>query len=208
MSPDDVDNTATGQELLENLIKEGLTPSGDDNEPSRYRRLVQVLLHNCILKPIERNIAPNVQQAGYTITILKRQINLHPSLLLDRVDEDDQIPFYQWLLPRLIYAALRLNGDTLVEDLISSAVDVIHTLGKDMSDDDSSWAKGPKRVSATLAYLNAFCQAAMPSCMVMATCLVRQPRYSSLYRSYYEFVSLSPTVSPPMLVPNSLKPAA
>ncbi|WWD19107.1 hypothetical protein CI109_103565 [Kwoniella shandongensis] len=156
--PDDVENSSTGQELLENLIKEGLTPSGHDNEPSRYRRLVQVLFQNCILKPIERNLPPNIQQCEYTITILKRQTAIHPNLLLDQIDGDIHIPFFQWLLPRLVYAALRLEDENLVDELISSAVNVIYALGKDMSDDDSTWAKGPKRVTVTLGYLNTFCQ--------------------------------------------------
>ncbi|WRT68452.1 uncharacterized protein IL334_005428 [Kwoniella shivajii] len=147
--------TATGQELLENLIKEGLTPSGQDSDPSRYRKLVQVLLENCILKPIARDIPPNVQQAGYTLNILQRQTKIHPGLLYVT---DNGSPFYKTLIPKLVYAAVHLSEDALYDELLSSMVCSLEAIGRDLPEEDVSWAKGSRRLGEVVRHMNAFCK--------------------------------------------------
>ncbi|WVW85571.1 hypothetical protein I302_107609 [Kwoniella bestiolae CBS 10118] len=162
MTPDDIGDlgSATGQQLLENLIKEGLTPSGQDADPSKYRKLVQVLLQNCILKPITRNTPPNLQQAGYTLTILQRQTKLHPGLLYT-TNAQDTTPFYHWLLPNLVQAAAQLTEDALYDDLLHSMVCALEAIGRNLSEEDVSWAKGSRRLGAVIGHMNAFCQAVL-----------------------------------------------
>ncbi|OCF57218.1 hypothetical protein L486_04674 [Kwoniella mangroviensis CBS 10435] len=159
MTPDDMGDlgSATGQELLENLIKEGLTPSGQDADPSKYRKLVQVLLQNCILKPIARNTPPNVQQASYTLTILQRQTKVHPGLLYTTT-EQDPTPFYYWLLPKLVHAAAQLGQDALYDDLLTSMVAALLAIGRNLSEDDVSWAKGSRRLGVVIGHMNSFSQ--------------------------------------------------
>ncbi|WVF72846.1 hypothetical protein IAT40_007664 [Kwoniella sp. CBS 6097] len=147
--------SANGQELLENLIKEGLTPSGQDTDPSRYRKLVQVLFENCILKPIARGLPRNSQQTQYTLTILQRQTSLHPGLLYDLIDG---APFYQWLLPKLIHAAVNAEDENLYNDIAESTTAVLQAIGRDVQEDESGWAKGPRRSKAVLGHLAAACQ--------------------------------------------------
>ncbi|WWD02630.1 hypothetical protein V865_000670 [Kwoniella europaea PYCC6329] len=159
MTPDDMGDlgSATGQELLENLIKEGLTPSGQDADPSKYRKLVQVLLQNCILKPLARNTPPNIQQASYTLTILQRQTKIHPGLLYTTT-EQDPTPFYYWLLPKLVHAAAQLGQDALYDDLLTSMVAALVAIGRNLSEDDVSWAKGSRRLGVVIGHMNNFCQ--------------------------------------------------
>ncbi|OCF42201.1 serine/threonine-protein kinase ATR [Kwoniella heveanensis CBS 569] len=156
-SADDVGmlGSANGQELLENLIKEGLTPSGQDTDPSRYRKLVQVLFENCILKPISRDVPRNQQQTQYTLTILQRQTNLHPGLLHDLLED---APFYQWLLPKLIHAAVNAKDEQLYNEILTSTTIVLHAVGRDVHDDESVWAKGPRRLNAVLSHLAGACK--------------------------------------------------
>ncbi|WVR00045.1 hypothetical protein IAU59_007187 [Kwoniella sp. CBS 9459] len=147
--------SANGQELLENLIKEGLTPSGQDTDPSRYRKLVQVLFENCILKPITRDLPRNSQQTHYTLTILQRQTSLHPGLLYDLVDG---VPFYQWLIPKLVHAAVRARDEDLYNDITAATTKVLQAIGRDVQDDETSWAKGSRRTIAVLGHLACACK--------------------------------------------------
>ncbi|WWC90663.1 uncharacterized protein L201_005599 [Kwoniella dendrophila CBS 6074] len=159
MTSDDIGDlgTATGQELLENLIKEGLTPSGQDADPSKYRKLVQVLMQNCVLKPLARNVPPNIQQVGYTLTILQRQTKEHPSLLY-MSDDQNSTPFYYWLLPRLAQAAVQLSEDALYDDFLISMISSLKGIGRNTSDEDVSWAKGSRRLNMVLGHFNVFCE--------------------------------------------------
>ncbi|WWC71522.1 uncharacterized protein I206_105480 [Kwoniella pini CBS 10737] len=159
MTPDDIGDigSATGQQLLENLIKEGLTPSGQDTDPSKYRKLIQVLLQNCILKPLSRDIPPNLQQAEYTLTILQRQTKLHPGIMYS-VTQQEQSPFYYWLLPRLAQAAVHHIEDSLYDDLVAATVNALKATGRNSSEEDVSWAKGPRRLGMVVRHINSFCQ--------------------------------------------------
>ncbi len=154
------------QELLQRLIKEGLSPAPDAGEAdsTQYRKLLEILFQACILTPSSRTPSPSsLEQAGYTLTILSRQTLARPELLscLPHPDEP-QVPLYKWIIPRLVHAAVRYNevhgAEGLVEDLISSAVNVLHVLGKDLSDEQTSFAKGPQRVLQTLSHMIEFCQ--------------------------------------------------
>ncbi|WVR07528.1 hypothetical protein IAU60_004570 [Kwoniella sp. DSM 27419] len=156
MIPEDVADlsSAQGQQLLENLIKEGLSPSGQEPDPSKYRKLVQVLLQNCILKPIARQLVPNQQQATYTLSILQRQLDAHPNLLYH---SDDGRPFYQWLLPKLLYAAATVDDEQLYDDIVAAVRGVFAALARDVQEDDSRWSKGPRRLQVVLGHVLSMC---------------------------------------------------
>ena len=154
------------QELLQRLIKEGLSPSDHEGDAdiTRYRNLLEVLFQTCILTPIGRSPTPaSLDQAGYTLTILSRQTTAKPKLLSTLPPPADrQIPLYKWITPRLILSAVRYaeteGAEDLVEDLISSAVNVLLVLGRDLSDEQTSFAKGPRRVMLALRHMLGFCQ--------------------------------------------------
>ena len=154
------------QELLQKLIKEGLAPSDDRGETdvTRYRKLVEVLFQACILNPVNQPVTPSsLEQAGYTLTILSRQSIARPELLSCLPPSTElQIPLYKWIIPRLVYAAMRYEEKEgaagLVEDLSSAALHVLLVLGRDLSDEETSFAKGPRRVLLALKYMVDFCQ--------------------------------------------------
>ncbi|WVQ82128.1 hypothetical protein IAT38_004256 [Cryptococcus sp. DSM 104549] len=145
-------------DILQNLIKEGLSGDGTDKEnaPPRLCKLIRVLLENCVLKPIDRAIPPIRQDYIYTITILQRQTALHPGLLLY---VDGQVPFYQWLLPRMIYAATKLEDAGLVDETIAATVHVMYVMGTDVdSPMGGAPARGPGRTVRSMEQMLVYCQ--------------------------------------------------
>jgi hypothetical protein len=154
------------QELLQRLIKEGLSPSGDDGDidRNRYRKLLEILFQACVLGPIGRSFTPSsLEQAGFTLTILSRQTKARPELLSSVPSPPESpSPLYVWILPRLIHAAVvheeTIGAEVLAEDLSSAAVNVLHVLGRDLSDEKTSFAKGPRRVILALKQMIDFSQ--------------------------------------------------
>lgn len=152
-------------ELLQRLIKEGLSPSGEGGEAEcrRYRKLLEVLFQACIISPTNRSPSPSsLEQAGYTLAILSRQTKARPELLSSVPPlPESQVPLYKWIVPRLISAAVRYEemegAESLVEDLITAAVHVLHVLGRDLSDEETSFAKGPRRVIVVVKRMMQLC---------------------------------------------------
>nr|ODO02228.1 serine/threonine-protein kinase ATR [Cryptococcus depauperatus CBS 7855] len=150
----DIEN-ADLQALLPQLLREGLTPSGTHQGQSSPGDLVQVLLEHCILKPLSLSRPVNPQHAKYTLAIIKRQASLASRFLLNTFE---QAPFYQWLLPRLILIASAVTAQELSVDTLDTIVYLIQTLGRDLPDDEDTWAKGPSRATKILEHLISFCQ--------------------------------------------------
>lgn len=142
------------QSLLPRLLSEGLTPSGDQQQSSPGD-LVQVLLEHCILKPMSMSITINVQQATYTLAIIKRQATLSPRFLTETYN---QAPFYQWLIPRLLQIACSSIASVPTDESVQVVVYIIQILGRDQPDDEDTWAKGPGRAAQILSQLTLFCQ--------------------------------------------------
>ena len=157
------------QQLLQQLISEGLAPSTADQDAHdslRYRKLLQVLFQACIITPALSPDVPSasvVEQAGYTLTILERQLIARSELVLSLPSSDqDQIPFYKWVIPRLIHAASRLDGragcEALVRQLCASVGTVLKTLTRHAEDEDGTFARGVHRAVLVSRQLVTFCQ--------------------------------------------------
>ncbi|WVQ74974.1 hypothetical protein IAR50_004582 [Cryptococcus sp. DSM 104548] len=143
------------QSLLPRLLKEGLTP-GNTQGQSRPGELVQVLLEHCILKPLSSGKPVDPQQYAYTLAIINRQTASHPRYLLDIFVD---APFYQWLLPRLIYIATRSQPPLSAEETTAAVVNAIRGIAKDSSEaSDQAILGGPSRAARILDSMILFCQ--------------------------------------------------
>ncbi|ODO06790.1 hypothetical protein I350_04149 [Cryptococcus amylolentus CBS 6273] len=143
------------QSLLPRLLKEGLTP-GSAHGQSRPGELVQVLLEHCILKPLSSGTPVDPQQSSYTLAIIDRQTASNPSYLLDIFAD---APFYQWLLPRLIYIASISRLPLLADEASAAVVSVIRGIARDSSEaSDPSVLGGPARAAKILDSIILFCQ--------------------------------------------------
>lgn len=153
-------------DLLQQLIKEGLTTTvnGGHTDPSRFRKLLEVLFQACILKPAPVSSTPSLfEQAGFTLAILVRQTSIHPELLSNMPARDEaQIPLYKWVLPHLISSVIRWDAmggaEKLVEDLMDAAVHVMQALASDLVEDQASFAHGPRRAVLAARGLTDFVQ--------------------------------------------------
>ena len=155
------ESSQAGRDLLQQLIKEGLKSSDGPPSPAdvhRYRRLLEVLIEACILLPSSAIPSQaSIEQAGYTLAILHRQISALPSLVNEiPLFPAQSVPFYKWVLPRLILAASRYSESysELVDDLCLAAANIITLLGKDGADSQSSTS----RSLVTLKHMGDFCQ--------------------------------------------------
>lgn len=163
--------SANEQELLQRLIAEGLALSEqeDDFHPHKYRQLIEVLVQACILGPLKKpDVVPRLDQAQYTLTILEKQVRVHPDLLLAPPSAGDaSSPLYKWLIPRLIYAAARYrlidNAATLSRDITASVSLVVQALALDHSDEESKFALGMHRARTCLLAITAWIRGMCPS---------------------------------------------
>jgi hypothetical protein len=142
---------STQQDLLQRLISEGLTPSAADDDPSKYRKLLEVLFSACVFNQVGKPLVPiTLEQAGYTLTILSRQTKSRPELLsLLPSPGEPQLPFYKWILPRLIHGASKFaaveGAEQLTDELCSAAVNVLRVLTRDLSEHDGDHSSGLHR---------------------------------------------------------------
>ena len=165
----------SGEEALQQLLARGLSQDSPDN-PASYCRLLQVLFDHCILKPLtktEETSPTTIEQVDLTLTILQRQTTARPELLSSPVNVDDVTgtPLYQWILPRIIYAAVRYEDQQankndkevkgqlsqLVESLLQAAARMISVLCRDLEGDGTTtYAKGVMKASLVLSQLLSF----------------------------------------------------
>lgn len=101
---------------LQQLLAEGLKPSTQPTEKDilSYRRLLQILFSSCISKPTQSTH----EEAGLTITVINTRSEALPALLhrLPPLPEP-QIPFYKWIIPRIIEATARYMSAENTHDL-------------------------------------------------------------------------------------------
>lgn len=160
----------SGEEALQQLLTRGLAQESPD-DPASYCKLLQVLFEHCILKPLTRTepaASSTYEQVALTLTILHRQTAARPELLSCLASGDDKgVPLYKWILPRLIYAAVRYEdssmladkesrkqSDEVVENLLVSASRTISMMCRDVENDGGpSYVKGPIRAVQVLADL-------------------------------------------------------
>lgn len=165
----------SGEEALQQLLARGLSQESPDN-PASYCKLLQVLFEHCILKPLTRAEPPtptSFEQVDLTLTILQRQTAARPELLSCSTSGDDKgVPLYKWILPRLIYAAIRYEDSTVmadkhtrkqveevVESLLVSASRTISIMCRDVENDGGpSYVQGPMRAVQVLDQLISFCE--------------------------------------------------
>lgn len=165
----------SGEEALQLLLARGLSQDSPDN-PASYCRLLQVLFDHCILKPLtksEDTSPTTVEQVDLTLTILQRQTTARPELLSCSTTLVDGVPLYQWILPRLLYAAVRYEDQQIekidkdmkgqirqmVESLLLAAARMINVLCRDLEGDGTTtYAKGVMRASLVLSQLLSFCE--------------------------------------------------
>lgn len=170
------DHGAPGSaELLDELLREAhaltSTAEGDSDAPtvdvSRFRKLIEVLFNACVISPASRdaNQASQVglEQAHLTLSILSRQAESHPELLLAFPPKDvsPQQPFYAWIITRILIAVAQYEDVTgaaaLVNDLCDTAARILIVLSRDMSDEDTTtYMRGPRRVWRVLKELCAY----------------------------------------------------
>lgn len=164
----------SGEEALQQLLARGLSQDSPDN-PASYCRLLQVLFEHCILKPLtksEEASPTTIEQVDLTLTILQRQTTARPELLSCSTSPQDGEPLYQWILPRLIFAAVRYEDkhaankgnkdkrvqlDQVVESLLLAAARMINILCRDLEGDGTTtYAKGAMKASLVLSQLLSF----------------------------------------------------
>lgn len=150
------DRSAVDQQLLRDLIQEGLLCSTADggttqerreHEVTRFNTLIKVLVRACILD-LPAKIATDgfdavAIQARNTLAIIRRNVKLRPEILIFSAKESDEaakvypaVALYQWLIPRLLHAASQVDGTTderdFRGDVLDCAVDIIKGLMADM----------------------------------------------------------------------------
>lgn len=165
----------SGEEALQQLLARGLSQDSPDN-PASYCRLLQVLFEHCILKPLTKteDASPTtIEQVELTLTILERQTTARPEVLSSSISSEAGVPLYQWILPRLIYAAvqyedlqvprddkdLKAQLGQIVENLLFAAARMISVLCRDLEGDGTTtYAKGAMKASLALSHLLTFCE--------------------------------------------------
>lgn len=156
-SPAPRDRAAIDQQLLRDLIQEGLQCSTADggtmqerreHEVVRFSTLIKVLVRACLLD-IPAKIAADgfeavATQARNTLAIIRRNVKLrHEILALESRDGDDAgkaypaVALFKWLIPRLLHAASQLehaaDERALRADILACVVDVVKGLMADAS---------------------------------------------------------------------------
>ncbi|KAK4688806.1 hypothetical protein P7C73_g1301, partial [Tremellales sp. Uapishka_1] len=162
---------AADQQLLQKLIKEGLTTSQEGIDIPQFRTLLVVLFQACILNVVDRlqPLSPiEFDNASYTLAIFTRQISSTPLLLLSLPPETDPpLALYKWVMPRLVYAASKLDGidgtDKLVKDLAGLPMTILQVLARDVVDEETTYMQGPKRVASLLKDMLSACQEGKPA---------------------------------------------
>jgi hypothetical protein len=223
--------------LLKELIDQGLsitaaapTQNRADSEAARYHVLLKVLSQACVSGFVswlqipgikkESELESKKQQAAYTITILSRQIEVRPELLVSTAPDEPDTPLYKWLLPCVINSAgdLRmLEGcNVLADGLISVAVCIVRALGTDLACDDDTvnYGRGAVRLRECLCALQNCLKGEFPtpsttlmqmsSTLPPTLCTSSRRREASLARrltlgsSRLVFSLLFPTPKPPL----------
>jgi hypothetical protein len=142
------------QQLLRDLIQEGLqcskphgnaTPERRVADAKRFHALIKVLVRACILdlpaKVAAEGLAATAVQARKTLSIITRNVTLRPEVLLSIPEsaegayegaENHRVPLYKWIIPRLLYSASLLVRSAEERELggqiVQCIVDVIKAL--------------------------------------------------------------------------------
>jgi hypothetical protein len=146
------DPAAVQDDLLDQVLREGLTSAGGGDlaaEIQRSRKLLTVLFNQCVLRPPEDVTQTHLERTHLTLSILARQSTQNPELLV--ADE----PFYTFLITRLVIAAARTEAaetprPELVEAFVAAAVRILRTMAGDVSDHGETYMRGPPRVAHAL----------------------------------------------------------
>lgn len=147
------EDTAESKQVLAELLQEGLawSESDDSTDVERFRRLFQVLVQHCLLRP---GGEANGEHVELTLMLLAKQTAQRPDLLLSPLGDG---LFYSWLLSRLIVAAVRYEEEEwsrpLVLKVCEAASKLLDVLGRDIGSDDTNYMPGPSRVGAVLREL-------------------------------------------------------
>ncbi|KAL1406340.1 hypothetical protein Q8F55_008039 [Vanrija albida] len=170
------DEPAPGSaELLDELLREAhaltSTAKGEGDasavDVSRFRKLIEVLFNACVISPASRDAGQasqvGLEQAHLTLSILSRQAESHPELLLAFPPKDTapQQPFYAWIITRILIAVAQYEdvagAGALVQDLCDTAARILIVLARDMSDGDATtYMRGLRRVWRVLRELCAY----------------------------------------------------
>ncbi|GMK55487.1 hypothetical protein CspeluHIS016_0205430 [Cutaneotrichosporon spelunceum] len=149
------DQTDVQDDLLDQVLREGLASGGGGDPPAEIQRshkLLSVLFNQCVLRPPEQVDQTALERTHLTLSILARQSSQNPELL---VSQWDGRPFYTFLLTRLVIAAAQTErADTprheLVAAFVAAAVRVLRTMVTDVSDHGETYMRGPSRVTHAL----------------------------------------------------------
>lgn len=149
------DTSVMQEELLDQVLREGLTSSATGDlaaEIQRYRKLLEVLFNQCVLRPPDQVDQTSLERIHLTLSILARQSAQHPELLMSQSPPDHLSPFYAFLLHRLVIAATQTElAETPRPDLVAAfckaAVQILRTMAHDVSDHGDTYMRGPTRVA-------------------------------------------------------------
>ena len=151
------ESASSEQDLLDKLIRQGLTQSVK-SDYSRYRKILEILFQQCVLKPVQDpGKAVNFEHISLWLAILDRQCIEKPDFLY--FVEEDSGPTYQWLLPRLVHAAVSYDAmstqDNLSELLLQAAVKVLRAMERvlDTPGKEGSFSLGTVHSVAALMQL-------------------------------------------------------
>lgn len=144
------DPAAVNDDLLDQVLREGLTSSAGGDaaaEIQRSRKLLTVLFNQCVLRPPEQVDQTALERTHLSLSILARQSTQNPELL---VSADDK-PFYGFLITRLVIAAAQTEAaeaprHELVDAFVGAAVRILRTMASDVSDHGETYMRGPPRV--------------------------------------------------------------
>lgn len=155
--PRENEDAVVAEDLLDEVLREGMTSSGSGDaaaEIRRYHKLLAVLFNQCVLRPPDEVNQTSLERINLTLLILSQQSAQHPELLLSRA-ASDQSPFYAFLLSRLVIGATHAQlavtpRRDLVDAFCKAAVQILRTMAHDVSDQGDTFMRGPPRVAHTL----------------------------------------------------------
>jgi hypothetical protein len=154
------------QHLLQQLITEGLTSSIDqdtDVDIIRYRRLIEVLVQECLVVPdISFPSSTALDHARLTLVILETQSRARPNVLFHCPAKDSRVPLFKQILPKLIQTGARYSTSPQAQDFVdhvcSAVVNLIFSLARGVGDEQTTYARGARRIVLVISHLIDFVQ--------------------------------------------------
>jgi hypothetical protein len=142
-------SNALSNETIRDLINEGMSPvvTGAQVDLDRYCKLVQGLVDSCLLQtsPTQSVSLEDI------IGVVHRQISAHSGILGHNTS--DRIPFFKWIIPRLLAAASRqpFSADAAIK--LCDAIDNILSMLRRGQQDAQGRPKGDRQMRLTLKHL-------------------------------------------------------